>query len=100
MHPIVYYYIFYFLFLRNRRPPRSTLTDTLFPYTTLFRSRSEVLSTWPRRYHRHLHASSPCAHDALAPDRDISASQPDGERQLARKFLYVVTGLIVLVIAA
>src|SRR3546814_1084725 len=27
-----------FLFLMIRRPPRSTLTDTLFPYTTLFRS--------------------------------------------------------------
>src|SRR3546814_1483424 len=27
-------------FLRRRRPPRSTRTDTLFPYTTLFRSRS------------------------------------------------------------
>src|SRR3546814_18763258 len=27
-------------FLRIRRPPRSTRTDTLFPYTTLFRSRS------------------------------------------------------------
>src|SRR3546814_13707246 len=26
-----------------RRPPRSTLTDTLFPYTTLFRSMLEVL---------------------------------------------------------
>src|SRR3546814_1684787 len=25
-----------------RRPPRSTRTDTLFPYTTLFRSRGEV----------------------------------------------------------
>src|SRR3546814_18433541 len=25
-------------FLMNRRPPRSTRTDTLFPYTTLFRS--------------------------------------------------------------
>src|SRR3546814_20217152 len=25
-------------FLMIRRPPRSTLTDTLFPYTTLFRS--------------------------------------------------------------
>src|SRR3546814_16589446 len=25
-------------FLMMRRPPRSTLTDTLFPYTTLFRS--------------------------------------------------------------
>src|SRR3546814_13111325 len=28
----------YFLFLMIRRPPRSTRTDTLFPYTTLFRS--------------------------------------------------------------
>src|SRR3546814_1372280 len=27
-----------------RRPPRSTRTDTLFPYTTLFRSRKEGLS--------------------------------------------------------
>src|SRR3546814_389803 len=27
-----------------RRPPRSTRTDTLFPYTTLFRS-----GPWPRR---------------------------------------------------
>src|SRR3546814_4495460 len=30
-----------------RRPPRSTRTDTLFPYTTLFRSRNDhVLGTW------------------------------------------------------
>src|SRR3546814_19889449 len=28
-----------FFFLNIRRPPRSTRTDTLFPYTTLFRSR-------------------------------------------------------------
>src|SRR3546814_17530281 len=27
-----------FFFLRMRRPPSSTRTDTLFPYTTLFRS--------------------------------------------------------------
>src|SRR3546814_15654426 len=26
------------VFLMRRRPPRSTRTDTLFPYTTLFRS--------------------------------------------------------------
>src|SRR3546814_2473376 len=32
----------YFFFLMIRRPPRSTRTDTLFPYTTLFRS---ILST-------------------------------------------------------
>src|SRR3546814_19372729 len=28
----------YFFFLMIRLPPRSTRTDTLFPYTTLFRS--------------------------------------------------------------
>src|SRR3546814_10840630 len=31
-------YLLSFFFLWFRRPPRSTLTDTLFPYTTLFRS--------------------------------------------------------------
>src|SRR3546814_13503901 len=32
--------LFLFFFLMIRRPPRSTRTDTLFPYTTLFRSAS------------------------------------------------------------
>src|SRR3546814_12288329 len=36
---IVVYVVF---FLMIRRPPRSTRTDTLFPYTTLFRSLREV----------------------------------------------------------
>src|SRR3546814_2260492 len=31
--------LLFFFFLMIRRPPRSTRTDTLFPYTTLFRSR-------------------------------------------------------------
>src|SRR3546814_4055225 len=34
------HYIRRFFFLMIRRPPRSTRTDTLFPYTTLFRSRA------------------------------------------------------------
>src|SRR3546814_6443996 len=41
-----------------RRPPRSTRTDTLFPYTTLFRSwsrRSSLIACW--------------AHDACSRDR-------------------------------
>src|SRR3546814_10114806 len=33
-----FYWIYYVLFLRILRPPRSTRTDTLFPCTTLFRS--------------------------------------------------------------
>src|SRR3546814_16444933 len=37
-------------FLMRRRPPRSTRTDTLFPYTTLFRSRLGSLARHFRRY--------------------------------------------------
>src|SRR3546814_2471899 len=36
-------YVFLF-FLMIRRPPRSTRTDTLFPYTTLFRSPRNVVT--------------------------------------------------------
>src|SRR3546814_14874372 len=31
-----------------RRPPRSTRTDTLFPYTTLFRSCLKIVDPWFR----------------------------------------------------
>src|SRR6188472_4738790 len=34
----------FFFFLMIRRPPRSTRETTLFPYTTLFRSRSPTVS--------------------------------------------------------
>src|SRR3546814_8156415 len=37
-------YSLFFFFLMIRRPPRSTRTDTLFPYTTLFRSILGVFS--------------------------------------------------------
>src|SRR3546814_2979399 len=52
-----------------RRPPRSTRTDTLFPYTTLFRS--------------------PAARSAAAPDvggrtRHLSSSARAGDRDSAR----------------
>src|SRR3546814_3700367 len=55
-----------------RRPPRSTRTDTLFPYTTLFRSASAYrphqqawrLNDWcrpPRRNRKdHRHANRAC----------------------------------------
>src|SRR3546814_18293582 len=35
-HLILFLFLVFFLMIR--RPPRSTRTDTLFPYTTLFRS--------------------------------------------------------------
>src|SRR3546814_7101144 len=38
---MMYMILFFFFFLMIRRPPRSTRTDTLFPYTTLFRSQRQ-----------------------------------------------------------
>src|SRR3546814_15122370 len=55
---IIYIYLYFFVcFLMIRRPPRSTRTDTLFPYTTLFRyagtaaaaGRAQVHDRVPRR---------------------------------------------------
>src|SRR3546814_4750003 len=42
---------FLFFFLMIRRPPRSTRTDTLFPYTTLFRSQYPVPRDLPGADH-------------------------------------------------
>src|SRR3546814_2130919 len=38
----------HFLFLMIRRPPRATRTDSLFPYTTLFRSPGAAADRWAR----------------------------------------------------
>src|SRR3546814_3526457 len=38
MHILVCIVFLFFFVLMKRRPPRSTLTDTLFPYPPLFRS--------------------------------------------------------------
>src|SRR3546814_8016185 len=47
----MYFFFCYFFFLMIRRPPRSTRIDTLFPYTTLFRSQDGkdvfLADIWP-----------------------------------------------------
>src|SRR3546814_9168624 len=40
-----------------RRPPRSTRTDTLFPYTTLFRSLSEHINAYNPALRQYINAS-------------------------------------------
>src|SRR5216110_3818999 len=42
--------IFFFFFLMIRRPPRSTQAHTLFPYTTLFRSRPRAARPRPEAH--------------------------------------------------
>src|SRR3546814_1062441 len=54
-----FFLFFFFFFLMIRRPPRSTRTDTLFPYTTLFRSRRGARGESPR--HASWRARGPAA---------------------------------------
>src|SRR3546814_19462678 len=70
-------------FLMIRRPPRSTRTDTLFPYTTLFRSAPWHVCHFPRlllvtcpsqgqRSHKARYAPLPCR--AGRPSRSTSTT--------------------------
>src|SRR3546814_1111442 len=70
-----------------RRPPRSTRTDTLFPYTTLFRSGPSPLhrQVFNFRQQRLIMPLAPVA-------RRLVAEPVDGARHVAGPGLDVVTG--------
>src|SRR3546814_11749069 len=71
-------YVDYVLFfLMSRRPPRSTRTDTLFPYTTLFRSagRSAPPPGPPARSGRRRRCCSPWY--PSQPHREASAGRSE-----------------------
>src|SRR3546814_17759534 len=55
-----------------RRPPRSTRTDTLFPYTTLFRSERET---------GHSKFASVACHSSRCRAMTTAAAKPAEERQ-------------------
>src|SRR3546814_10977679 len=56
-----------------RRPPRSTRTDTLFPYTTLFRSLVALVALLRLQRHRRDRSRlQPRERDRLAGDRAIA----------------------------
>src|SRR3546814_2465032 len=61
-----------FFFLMIRRPPRSTRTDTLFPYTTLFRSADD---------RGRLGAAPPLPRRRAAPAGRARRSRPPGNRR-------------------
>src|SRR3546814_13140559 len=72
----------FFFFLMIRRPPRSTRTDTLFPYTTLFRSwrrrRPEPHVRWSFRLSVQ---AGPLLFERLRPDGE-AARRPNPDRGL------------------
>src|SRR3546814_21126061 len=90
----------------RRRPPRSTRTDTLFPYTTLFRSALSLSKDrsffWRRK--RKDRASTPpdqtaglpqCFHGTLRPAWWYENTQPRGRLMTA----FNILGAIVLIAA-
>src|SRR3546814_8433280 len=60
------YLCYFFFFLMIRLPPRSTRTDTLFPYTTLFRSRRRDIS------HKDTKRTRPACDFGLSPQATLS----------------------------
>src|SRR3546814_8872120 len=73
--------IVFFFFLMIRRPPRSTRTDTLFPYTTLFRSEVSRLFIVSKDGRvatlddRHLELLRPCHVSAQEACREVAAAE-------------------------
>src|SRR3546814_1813840 len=71
-----------------RRPPRSTRTDTLFPYTTLFRSRRSARATsGPRLRPRHSGLPAPTGCAASRPDRKSTRLNPVTNAHLVCRLL-------------
>src|SRR3546814_2453712 len=72
-----------------RRPPRSTRTDTLFPYTTLFRSPSRNVRDFVAQWSQpHAHAQSSAGlegpgHDRHAEDPHDHRRSGEQQRQLS-----------------
>src|SRR3546814_1309295 len=65
-----------------RRPPRSTLTDPLFPYTTLFRSTSAAL-TGPRQLIEYRPTGETPAR--LTPQREQALARIEGRQGTVRE---------------
>src|SRR3546814_1408856 len=88
-------FLLFLFFIIIRRPPRSTLPDTLFPYTTLFRSREALFDThttlapglgpvdhWRQRVARSYDACIPASRERRKrPIGGLSSRQIDGSRQ-------------------
>src|SRR3546814_8989894 len=70
-----------------RRPPRSTRTDTLFPYTTLFRSQQRQRS---RRQGRHRRSDPACPGGKTAGMDERRSEEHTSELQSLMRISYAV----------
>src|SRR3546814_5367863 len=87
---VILMYVDCFFFLMIRRPPRSTRTDTLFPYTTLFRSAWMSAGAIARARVDHDHAAFICKHEV---DRGTDIGIRLARRQPGREAKRLVFGV-------
>src|SRR3546814_11231365 len=74
--------ILFFFFLMIRRPPRSTRTDTLFPYSTLFRSANASFQ-----------AGLGHAHDIVVRHGALGTQVGEGQQAAVAALHHLATGL-------
>src|SRR3546814_11908693 len=83
-----------FFFLMIRRPPRSTRTDTLFPYTTLFRSLAdEDRNPWLAEEHetlRSLTKNNPEGSESFIATADDMEAALNGDVDVGDRFSIVI----------
>src|SRR3546814_15362136 len=92
---VVFFSVHFFFFLMIRRPPRSTRTDTLFPYTTLFRSVARSVRRGSSRFPNPVRSPSPpdnlCVHVARSDDAcDVRSEEHTSELQSLMRISYAV----------
>src|SRR3546814_6638381 len=76
-----------------RRPPRSTRTDTLFPYTTLFRSRAPQRAAGMMKGPRLIDSAPPPIARSVSPSRIDCAARSEehtSELQSLMRISYAV----------
>src|SRR3546814_7206777 len=87
----IFFVFFLVFFLMIRRPPRSTRTDTLFPYTTLFKHRLAEASDSLRINERRVAEDARVSWNAIEVSRqNVRSEEHTSELQSLMRISYAV----------
>src|SRR3546814_14992509 len=84
------HHLFVFYFLMIRLPPRATRTDTLFPYTTLFRSLGRFSCPSSILFYHHRGVEQASSQSSLGPYRLCRSEEHTSELQSLMRLSYAV----------
>src|SRR3546814_12958803 len=81
-----YVLCFFFFCLMRRRPPRSTRTDTLVPYTTLFRSHGLLLAGQHREVVTKTHSEDVVVIEAVVTAESMLVGRAAGRLRIHERY--------------